>query len=151
MPIMSSICRTHHNHFLVTVLENKTCIKFSCSHVSEPIGLLNIVKEKDADIHVNIPLVGRCVVKAPTSCILRCHYTSIQPTQHGHHVVLDGPCNCKILKKLGSGKTMTIIRVLSWGEEGVGSRMQWLLKQWANLNFMYQKIVAQPNPVAILR
>lgn len=62
-------------------------------------------------IHVNIPPAGRGVEEAPAGGILGCHYTSIQPTQHGHHVVLDGPRHRKILEKLRSGMTATTVRL----------------------------------------
>lgn len=51
-------------------------------------------------IHVYIPLVGVSVEKTPAGCILGRHHTSVQATQHGHHIVLDGTCSCEVLKEL---------------------------------------------------
>lgn len=51
-------------------------------------------------VHVCIPLVGRGVEVAPAGCILGRHHTAVQTTQHGHHVVLDGTCNCEVLEEL---------------------------------------------------
>lgn len=52
-------------------------------------------------LHVCVPLVGGSVEKAPAGSVLRRHHAPIQTTQHGHHIVLDGACNGKVLKELG--------------------------------------------------
>lgn len=52
-------------------------------------------------LHVCVPLICCGVEKAPTRCILRCHHATIQTTQHGHHIILDGACSIKALKELG--------------------------------------------------
>lgn len=51
-------------------------------------------------LHVCVPLVGGSVEKAPAGSILRRHHAPIQTTQHGHHIVLDGACNGKVLEEL---------------------------------------------------
>lgn len=114
--------------------------------VRELISLLNI--------HICVPLVGRSVEKAPAGCILRCHHTLIQTTQHGHYIVLDGACNRKVLKKLGPVVKPHIIRIHCCViNKVVCEALCWVVffKLSADLYLMYQKIVAQPKPVATLR
>lgn len=51
-------------------------------------------------IHVDVPLVGGGVEEAPAGCVLGRHHTTLQTTQHGHHIVLDGSCDREALQKL---------------------------------------------------
>lgn len=65
-------------------------------------------------LHVCVPLIWSSVEKAPTGCILRCHHTAIQTAQHGHHIVLDGACNSKVLKEPRPAMEQNIIFIISF-------------------------------------
>lgn len=101
--------------------------------------------------HVFVPLIGWRVEEAPAGCILGCHHTPVQTAQHGHHIVLDSTCNRKVLKEFGSAEKTTQLQLLYPNCKMYLFIMYLFLKMWAYLCFMYQKIVAQPNPVATLR
>ena len=101
-------------------------------------------------IHVYIPLVGRRVEESPAGCVLRRHHTPVQTTQHGHHVVLDGTCSCEVLEELRPGGKPPLFTFYCFYIT-TPSGFTCFLKVCPDLCFMYQKMVAQPNPVATLR
>lgn len=124
MLVIGSICSAYISKCLVMAPNHaqdtqfhafSTWIDVTCQENVLPASALELgvikTEKLSLNIHICIPLVGGSVEKAPAGCILRCHHTLIQTTQHGHYIVLDGACNCKVLKKLGPVVKPHIIRI----------------------------------------